>query len=172
MTMMKKTGLLAFFAISGVLTFVGCGRSESALYVLDNVELVAEGPLFEGSNTLQGTVRIDPAMIADGLTADRIKKVKLKSVKLYSADSIPFRGIRSFILQITADNAGMQQAAVANPLKAEGKEAGLLVAEEADFKDLFQQRELIIVADADLDADREESLIVHADLAFTVEFKK
>lgn len=158
--------MLVFFGL------IGCGKSESTQYVMNGVELVAEGPLFEGSNTVQGTAIINLNDLANGISADNLKEVKLTSITLYSNDSIPFDGMKSVTLSITANDAGMQQGAVLNPIVVEGNKIQLNVAQDADFTELFKQKEIIIVADADLNADRESNLTLSADLEFKVEYKK
>lgn len=150
---------------------MGCGKSESSQFVMNGVELVAEGPLFEGSNTLQGNAIVNLQSIANGLSPEKLKEVKLSSVKLYSNDSIPFNGIKSVTLSITANDAGMQQGAVLNPVVVNGNQIVLSVAEDADFTELFKQSNLIIVADADLESDRESNLTLSADLEFKVVYK-
>lgn len=150
---------------------MGCGKSESSQFVMNGVELVAEGPLFEGSNTLQGNAIVNLQSIANGLSPEKLKEVKLSSVTLYSNDSIPFNGIKSVTLSITANDAGMQQGAVLNPVVVNGNQIVLSVAEDADFTELFKQSNLIIVADADLESDRESNLTLSADLEFKVVYK-
>lgn len=139
---------------------------------MTGVELSAEGPLFEGSNTVQGNAVINLNDLANGIGAENLKEVKLTSITLYSNDSIPFDGMKSVTLSITANDAGMQQGAVLNPIVVDGNKIQLNVAQDADFTELFKQKEIIIVADADLNADRESNLTLSADLEFKVEYKK
>ncbi len=171
MKILAPNKFLFLFALAIVLFTASCGTVTTKTYTIDDVTMVAEGPLFDGSNTLQATVPIDLKTLESWATAENVDKVTVKSITLTTTDSIGFDRIRSVIFQVTADGAQMQQAAVLNPVPSGVSSINLNPALDADFKDLFKQSSLIFVADADLNGDMDGNLEYKAKIEFEVSLK-
>lgn len=148
----------------------GCGEPQRLTLESGPVPLVAAGPLFEGSNTAQGTWApgLDAFLAAHGHTGDDLRDVRLVAATLAGADSLGLEGIRSVSVQWTSDDEGMRPMAVRNPLPSEPGPVALTVAQErSDLADLLLGGAITVVADLDLEADSETDR--HVIGSFTLE---
>ncbi len=158
--------------IIAVATLASCSEGLKKQYVIENLELTAEGPLFDGPNTMQGTHSIDLSSIANGLKAEQIESVKLTKASVSTTDSVAFNSIRNFVLQFTSADAKMQKAGVLNPIPKNMSSVELTPAAESELADNFKQKEIIIILDADLEGDRDENLTYTGNFEFEITYKK
>ena len=165
---MKK--LIGF--VLAIATLASCSEGLKKQYIIENIELSAEGPLFDGPNTMQATHSIDLSTIAEGLTAEQIESVKLTKASVTTADSAGFNSIRSFVLQFTSADAKMQKSGVLNPVSKNMSTVELMPAAEAELADNFKQKEIIIILDADLEGDRDENLTYTGNFEFEITYKQ
>lgn len=140
-------------------------------YEINDIILVAEGPLFEGSNTLQATTSIDLSKLSNSTRAENVHGGRISKIVLSSNDSTGFDMLNNIIVQVVSDKAGMVQIGVLNPIEKGKSEIILNVAKDADLTDIFKQSDITIVADADLIGDRDSNLEIKAQLLFDVELK-
>ncbi|MFY8137729.1 MAG: hypothetical protein ACOVMR_06465 [Flavobacteriales bacterium] len=164
---MKYLSILSICAI----LFTSCGHEEKVVFTSEEITLSAEGPLFEGSNTLQGSMLIDLNKIKAGTTAENVESVKIKSVKLTSTDSLMFNEISNITLQCTSNDASMIQSAVLNPVPEGASSISLIPSAEADLVELFKQKEMLFVADAELRADKDGNISYKAVVEFELTLK-
>lgn len=162
---------LYLLAIAALL-LASCGKEAKKNYVIQKVKLVAEGPLFDGPNTLQAAYPLELTALEPGLTADRVKHVKLVSAEVITTDSLGFDRMRNLSFSVTAADAKMQQLAVLNPLPKGTSSIQLTPSAEADVKDLFKQKELTLIVDADLEGDLEGNLEYEGNFVFEVLYKQ
>ena len=164
-------GIIYFSAI--VLVFLtSCGTEVKKNYVIKDIDLTAEGPLFDGPNTLQANHTLDLTSIDPELTADKISSVKLVKAQINTSDSVGFDRIRNMVFQITAADAKLQQLALLNPVEKGVKSVTLNPSVEADIKDLFRQKDLTLILDVDLEGDLEDNLEYTGTFEFEVEYTK
>lgn len=149
-----------------------CSEGIMKKYTIDNIDVTAEGPLFDGPNTMQATHSIDLSTIEAGLLPEHIQSVKLTKASVTTADSAAFNGVRNFVLQFTSADAKMQKAGVLNPVPQNTSPVELTPSAEAELTDNFKQKELIIILDADLEGDRDESLTYTGNFEFEITYKK
>jgi hypothetical protein len=149
-----------------------CSEGITKKYTIDNIDVTVEGPLFDGPNTMQATHSIDLSTIEAGLMPEHIQSVKLTKASVTTADSAAFNGVRNFVLQFTSADAKMQKAGVLNPVPQNSSTVELTPAAEAELTDNFKQKELIIILDADLEGDRDESLTYTGNFEFEITYKK
>lgn len=155
-----------------VLLITSCGTEVRKNYTINNINLKAEGPLFDGPNTLQASHVFDLTSIDPELKSDRIKSVRLIKASVTTTDSIGFDRIRSLVFQITSANEGLQQLAVLNPVPDGINTADLNPSTEADVKKLFGQNELTFVLDADLEGDQDENMEYSGNFEFEIVYKQ
>lgn len=155
-----------------VLLITSCGTEVRKNYTINNINLKAEGPLFDGPNTLQASHVVDLTSIDPELKSDRIKSVRLIKASVTTTDSIGFDRIRSLVFQITSANEGLQQLAVLNPVPDGINTADLNPSTEADVKKLFGQNELTFVLDTDLEGDQDENLEYSGNFEFEIVYKQ
>lgn len=160
------------FLCIGLLALASCSEGTKKSYVIQNIELSAEGPLFDGPNTMQAVHAIDLNSIDSGLKAENIKSVKLTKASVSTTDSVAFNSIRNFVLQFTSSDAKMQKAGVLNPVPKNTATVELTPAAEGELTDNFKQPELIIILDADLEGDRDENLTYNGNFEFEITYKK
>lgn len=165
---MKNT-ILLFLAVA---ILASCSEGITKKYSIDNIDVTVEGPLFDGPNTMQATHSIDLSAIEVGLLPEHIQSVKLTKASVTTADSAAFNGVRNFVLQFTSADAKMQKAGVLNPVPQNTSPVELTPAAEAELTDNFKQKELIIILDADLEGDRDESLTYTGNFEFEITYKK
>lgn len=124
---------LLFIALAIVL-LISCKDASKKTYSLNDVAITAEGPLFDGPNTMQATHAINLNDIVGGLLLEQIESVKLTKAELITEDSIAFNNIRNFVLQFTAADAPMQKAGVLNPVPKNSSTIQISPAAEAELK--------------------------------------
>jgi hypothetical protein len=66
----------------------------------------------------------------------------------------------------------MQKAGVVNPVPKDQSSVNLIPASEAELTDLFKEKEITLILDADLEGDRDESLTYTGDFEFEITYKK
>jgi len=165
---MKK--ILLFILTVAILT--SCSEGITKKYVIENIDITVEGPLFDGPNTMQATHGIDLSQIETGLLSEQIQAVKMTKATITTADSAAFNSVRNFVLQFTAADAKMQKAGVLNPVPQNSSTVELTPSAEAELLDNFKQQELIIILDADLEGDRDENLTYTGTFEFEITYKK
>jgi len=165
---MKK--LLSIALVIAALS--SCKDASKKTYSIQDVAIMAEGPLFDGPNTMQAMHTINLNDIEGGLLPEHIKSVKLTKAEVSTDDSVAFNNIRNFVLQFTAADAQMQKAGVLNPVPKNTASVQISPAAEAELKDNFQQSKMYIVLDADLEGDRDENLIYTGNFEFEITYKK
>jgi hypothetical protein len=165
---MKKIAIFLFALAS----LASCTDSIKKNYSIENIELIAEGPLFDGPNTMQANHTIDFSKLEPPVVAEQIESVTLKKAVINTSDSIAFNNIRSFVLQFTSADAKMQKAGVLNPVPKNAASVELIPAAEAELADNFKQQEMIIILDADLEGDRDENLTYTGNFEFEITYKK
>lgn len=165
---MKKVLPLLLLA----LLFASCKETIKKNYLIKDISITAEGPLFDGPNTMQATHAIDLNAFESGITTEQIESVKLTRAEISTGDSLAFNNIRSFVLQFTAADAKMQKAGVLNPVPKDSPLVQILPAAEAELKDNFQQKEIIIILDADLEGDLDANLTYTGNFEFEITYKK
>jgi hypothetical protein len=158
--------------LSALFALASCSEGITKKYAIDNIDVTVEGPLFDGPNTMQATHSIDLSTIEAGLLPEHIQAVKLTKASVTTADSAAFNGVRNFVLQFTSADAKMQKAGVLNPVPKNTSTIELTPAAEAELTDNFKQKELIIILDADLEGDRDESLTYTGNFEFEITYKK
>ena len=149
-----------------------CKDASKKTYSIKDATITAEGPLFDGPNTMQATHAINLNDIEAGLLPEHIESVKLTKAELSTDDSVAFNNIRNFVLQFTAADAPMQKAGVLNPVPKNASNVEISPAAEAELKDNFLQKEMVIILDADLEGDRDENLTCTGNFEFEITYKK
>jgi hypothetical protein len=163
---MRPTYVPLLFALS----LAACGEPERLTYQSGPVALVAAGPLFEGTNTAQGTwsTGLESFLADQGHNLQQLKEVRLVSSTIAGADSTGLRGVRSVSVQWVGGEQGMHQVAVRNPLPPDSATVALTVAtDQGKLAELLRNGTLTVVADMDLDADSDSDR--HVIGSFTLE---
>lgn len=138
------------------LVLCSCQKQERLVHVSDPIELVASGPLFEGTNTAQAewSHDLEAYLKEHGHTMKDLREARLTSATLSSTDSTGLHGIRSATVQWVGSGRPMLQMAVRNPIPQDSTTVLLTVAtEQPDVAELLRTGPLTVVADLDIDAD-------------------
>jgi len=149
---------------------VGCGKSETLLYESGPIHLSAEGPLFEGTNTAQGSWNPGLATFLKDhdATPEQLRGARVLGAVLSSSGEAGFSGIRSVSVMLASDASDMQQVAVLNPFPQEQGRAELTVADEQKgLAGHLRQEQVTVVADLDIDEDSDDDR--HVIGSFTIE---
>lgn len=165
---MKKL-IILFLAL---ICLGACKEGTKKTYKINQIDLTVEGPLFDGPNTLQATHIIDLNSIESGLTGNQIEAVRLVKADISTQDSIGFNNIRNFVLQLTSADAKMEKVAVLNPVEKNQKTVALNPSAESELLDNFQQKEIMLILDADIEGDSENNLTYQGNFEFEITYKK
>jgi hypothetical protein len=136
--------------------------------------LTAEGPLFEGSNTIQGDIgNFAEVLKSMNTSAGKISSATLKTVTLTVDDSSNFDRFSSITLQLVSEKTDMVKVALINPVAKGLHTIEMTVAsEQADLSDLFRQDKFTAVADAILNQDVDGNIRMQARCTFLLTIKK
>ncbi len=172
---MKDVRGLVFISFVSFLMLSCGGNQKNKSFVLQDVEFVYDGPLYEGSNQATFTVEIDLKAIfkdayKDGIT---IEHAELKEAKIVPTDSESFAGISALVLSLASDNADikMRELAVLNPVDTLASKAFLKPSPKADATDYFGEKQFYVVLDATLAKDMEASLKLKGDFKFELSYQ-
>jgi hypothetical protein len=153
-----------------------CSReaNNSEEFVIET-NLIASGPLFEGSNTCQSEISVG---IRSFLTKNNIKEEQVVNVKLISSSvkkdsTVNADLLESINLQLFSDNFPMQNIAVANPVKKDSENISLKVADiQENIKSILFEEKTYVVADATIKEDLYEDLELQMTLVFSINYYK
>ncbi|MFM7104751.1 MAG: hypothetical protein ACKOW8_04455, partial [Flavobacteriales bacterium] len=139
---MKSCPTRALLILGIALFMVSCSERITKKIEINNLMVSAEGPLFEGPNTLQATHVIDWEKIEGGIVPEQIESVKITKADISSeSDTIMFDGIRNMVLQITGSKAQMQKLGVVNPLPSGVNKVQITPSADADLAENFKHPE-------------------------------
>ncbi len=173
-TIFNKLFTYSFCLLS--LFFSACSSStETKVFNIQNIQISAEGPLFEGSNTAQLELNnpLQAYLTTEKIDIKNIKSAKLKSIQIDNADSSNFNMFQSLTLQLTSEKTPMLNLGVLNPIPADVKSINLNVANiQEDLVDILKQKSLFVVADALIKADTSANIKMNCNLEFELEIKK
>lgn len=155
-----------FFLLLGVL--VSCAKPVEKTVTLENIELTAEGPLFEGSNTFQATLTNSLAdfLKENNLTKEDIAEVTVAACELSTNDSNYFNIYNSVNVLLSSDNSDMQNVAVINPITENKNTQTAEVAKEQEgITAILKDENVYVIGDAIIKED------VYDNLSFTATIK-
>lgn len=169
-----KNALFCILALALISSIQSCsGPSVKEELTISDVFITAEGPLFEGANTLQGEVpsALTTWLSSKGKTLDDVEQALVKKVTVFPMSDSLHTVVKSLVIQLAADNGNMVKAAVLNPLPEGATSYSLQVAEGADVLSLLKQNTFFVVGDAELASDREQALSMKTELVFEITLK-
>lgn len=176
--MIKNISVFSFLLASIYLVQMGCSSSAKNNKTIEvESSILAEGPLFEGSNTAQAEVPIATLIseMLEDVKIEDLKDAKLTNCKLWiepandSAEVQNFDLLQSVSVSFAADELDMQAAGVLNPIEKAKKEIKINIAEEQENTlEFLKQKLFYIVADANLEQDLNDNLEIKCKLTFEV----
>ena len=159
------------FLAATVLLAVGCGgNGTSHPYSLTAIPITLSGPLMEGPNTAQYEVSIDWNAIGPNVQGN-VKEAMLTAATLYKEDGTALDGVTGVVVQLTADDADMEEVAVLNPIPSGTAKAELQMANKADADDYFDSDKFYIVVDVTMAEELWEDLPILGDFTFEIKTK-
>lgn len=150
---MKALLLLPFTC---ALILGACASSEVLSFTTGEVQLLASGPLMEGSNTAQGEYQpaLEQWLQSKGASLADVREAKLVKASLVLPDSMNSSLMSEITLHLAAEKADMQKVGVLNPVP-EGQ-TGLVLQtaqEQKNIADFLRQPSMTFVADINLKKD-------------------
>jgi hypothetical protein len=143
-------------------------------FELKDVAMFAEGPLFEGSNTVQAELNapLEQFLKDHQISMDQISRITLKNAGISAGDSSDFKLFQSITLQLASENSDMMQIAVLNPIPQNERQAVLKVAGEQDkLSDILKQKQIFLVGDVLIGSDAAANIDFKCSLTFDIESK-
>jgi hypothetical protein len=155
-------------ALAIILIAAGCASEGTThSYSLTAVPILVSGPLMEGPNTAQYEVKMDWTSIGDEVKGN-IKDARLTDAALYKEDGSALQGVSGVVVQLTADDADMEEVAVLNPVPEGSSRIDLQMAAEADAEDYFEGDAFFIVVDVTMTEELWEDLPLLGDFNFEI----
>jgi hypothetical protein len=164
--------VLLFFSL---FLLIACGKSKTVNFSIKDVELVASGPLTEGSNTAQGdyTSKLADFLKEHDATLEQVTAAQLTKATLMLPDSMNSDLFSEITLQMTAEAAAMQKVGVLNPVPGGKTTLDITVAQEQEkISNLLTQPKLTLVADVNLKKDTTPDLIIKGNFDFQLTIKQ
>jgi len=153
---------------------MGCGsETKVESFTIENINLVAEGPLYEGSNTAQAELKnmLTSFLETKKIKPENIENITIQSCNLTIEDSANFNIFQSINIQLASENSEMQNIAIINPI-AKNKNIQLLkVAEKQEkIKDILLDKMCFVVADAIIVADTAMNINLNCNLTINIKY--
>lgn len=160
--------LLSFIAVS----LFSCQEASVAGFTTEELTLVAEGPLYSGSNTMQVNYKIDFSGIEEWATAENVVGGRITAVELHNRNMELFNQINSVIFSVMSENGGMKQIGILNPVKEYSNVLKLEIAADQDILEILKEENITFIADVDLKEDLESNLEYQLVCQFEFELKQ
>jgi hypothetical protein len=142
-------------------------------YAIEDIDLLLEGPVFEGSNDLQAKVSFAPEQVlaSAGLKKEQIKDIRVKSVNL-KMDDLNFDLFESIVVQLTGAGSSLASVAFLNPVPKSSKHLNPDVSDKASFKEFKDSDHFYFVIDANLSGEYEDDIPMKSDIVFYIDVKE
>jgi hypothetical protein len=148
-----------------------CQEAQTLEFSTGEVQLSAEGPLFEGSNTVTGEYasQLESFLGAKGFQLSQLREARLSaaSIALPAGDSSA--RVSQMTFSLVADAVEMQELGVLNPVpEGSGPFALNLAQEQKGVADFLRQPRMTFILDATLPQDRDSSLALTGNFTFSL----
>jgi hypothetical protein len=130
-----------------------CSQLQTHEFSIANIEITADGPLYEGINTATGEYKVDITTFLDSISSkiQNLHRAKLVSARLSLVDSLNFNIVGDVTLLLAGENTEMKSLAFLNPIPEDLKEIQLSLAEEQPkVVNYFKESQITFVVDADI----------------------
>lgn len=166
-----KTSAL-FFLLFNCFT-IACEKkaSQTIEYSIQDIDLVLEGPVFEGSNDFQAKVSFNPDQLlqASGLQRDRIKDIRVKNLSLKAESN--FDLFESLVVQLTSEGSPLTSIGLLNPVPVSQNNLSPEVNSKVSFKAFKNSDSFYLVMDAIVKGGYEDDIRLKGDIIFTIDLK-
>jgi hypothetical protein len=139
-----------------LLLLTACTQTEELTFTTGEVDLLASGPLMEGSNTAQGEFQpaLEQWLKSKGANLADVADAKLLKASLSLPDSMNSSLISEITLHLAAEKADMQKVGVLNPVPEGQTALSLQVAQEQkEIAAFLRQPAMTFVADINVKKD-------------------
>lgn len=151
---MKKNALLVLFiGISISFLFSCSGETEKLIINSPELQLSAEGPLFEGANTATASWEFNLSELIGKTEQEKanIKNAKLTQVEIILQNSEELPGIEKMVFEMTSKNTPMTRLGLYEGKIESGKPFGLsLASKQEKLASAFEDGKITFVGDFDL----------------------
>jgi hypothetical protein len=154
--------------------FAACTDVETHTFIIKDLKISAEGPLFEGSNTAIGNYEVDLSdfFSQHNFEAKNIRSARLNSATLSMSDTLLFDFIEEITLQIAGDKTDMQKLGVLNPVPEGKNTVELQIAEDQKkVESFFKEPMFMFVVDFNVKQDTFIDLNLIGNFEFNLSFK-
>jgi hypothetical protein len=161
---------IAIFLLLGLFVLTGCQEELIEENVkIQGIELIAEAPIFEGSNTFTG----DYDFMIDDAKKSKLKQVVINTITCEITEKDSGMVFQDIALQINAKSLGMTKIGVLNPIPSEKNVFELKPASDLEnLVQFIQGQSVTWVADINVDKDGESNLGIKISIDATFKFLK
>lgn len=147
---------LLYTALIGIIMafMMSCGGDLTTKEVsTPELEMTAEGPLFEGSNTATATWEFDLAELLAG-EGSKVSKAKVTAISVELVPDDEFPSLEKIVFEVTSKNTSMTRIGLFEGSLVPGQETELSVAGKQDnLASAFEDGKMTFVGDFDLLAE-------------------
>jgi len=166
--------LLALVCLGSILLF-SCGKVSTHQFTGVEIELLADGPLFEGANFATGDYTVDLTSFLEehGATEKDIQSIRLVNASLEMTDSINFDIIQEITLSFAGEKADMQKVGVLNPVPTGQQMVKVQIADDQEkIKSFFMEPSFTAVVDFNLNQDTMIDIRLRGNFDFEISLKQ
>jgi hypothetical protein len=153
---------LSLLSIAAILMLSACGSTETKIININSLVLVAEGPLFEGSNTAT-------ANWENELKDLNVKSAQINSLKIWAEPQDDMPEIGEIVMEIAAPQTDMFRLGFIKSFNYQEENALSLAEDQKKLAAFFKQSTLTFVADIDLPEDYFDDLILKMSAEISLE---
>ncbi|HAD13529.1 MAG TPA: hypothetical protein DCF33_13970 [Saprospirales bacterium] len=138
------------------LLLASCAQKEELTFTTGEVNLLASGPLMEGSNTAQGEFQpaLEQWLKSKGVNLADVADAKLLKASFSLPDSMNSSLISEITLHLAAEKADMQKVGVLNPVPEAQTDLTLQIAhDQKNIAEFLRQPAMTFVADINVKKD-------------------
>lgn len=148
---MQKRILSLVFSALTVITLAACsGNLTTVVVETPELELVAEGPLFEGANSSTASWEFDVNQLL-GEVQGKVSKAKVAAVEITLLDGEELPAMEKMVFELTSQNTSMTRVGLYEGAITAGQSVSLSIADKQDnLASAFNDGRITFVGDFDL----------------------
>ncbi|MCC5932370.1 MAG: hypothetical protein JJU28_24205 [Cyclobacteriaceae bacterium] len=161
-------------AIPFMFLFACGGAGEKVELIVSDLELFAEGYLFDGSNTATASWSFDQSRILEekGHSGKKIAQARITSITIGSDENSELPSIDKVVIEMAASGTRMIRIGLLQESLEPGESYALQIADtQKGLEKFFEQEEITFVADVNLLEDFEDDLRLKLSVSFELEVK-
>ncbi len=160
--------------VCSVMLLACSSQSAETELTVEDLNVFAEGELYEGSNTAQCEFKspLKAFLKEKGIDVEQLESASVSACQLSVADSTNLNVYSSVSVQLTSEKEGMQNVGIMNPVPENVNQIQIKTAEQQEnILELLKQDQLFVVADANIKQDTAMNIELKCKMIFKIKYK-